>query len=233
MQSHTERIPTGPTHAAGGQSTQPLLVATRNPGKLRELASLLWDVPARLVSLDEAGVDATVDETGATFEENAVLKATVYARASGLTTLADDSGLEVDALGGDPGVRSARYAGPGADDAARMRRLLHKLQKVPAGGRQARFRCVIALAQPHGGARTFMGVCEGLIADAPRGRNGFGYDPVFILPGMGRTMAELSAAEKGSVSHRGIAARRAAAALNIPGFLSGPALAARPCRGGL
>ena len=196
---------------SGGQ--QRLLVATRNKGKLRELASLLSGLPMRVVSLDDVGIDDEVEETGATFEENAVLKATAYARASGLTTLADDSGLEVDALGGEPGVRSARYAGPDADDAARVGLLLRRLREAPGGGRQARFRCVIAVAEPDGGARTFAGECEGVIADAPRGRNGFGYDPVFLLPGTGRTMAELSSEEKDAVSHRGMAARRAAAAL--------------------
>ena len=208
-----------PPHTGNGQSTQPLLVATRNKGKLRELASLLSDVPMRLISLDEAGVDDDVEETGATFEENALLKATAYARASGLTTLADDSGLEVDALGGEPGVRSARYAGAGADDGARVRLLLSKLSETPSGRRQARFRCAIAVASPHRSAQTFPGVCEGTIADAPRGRNGFGYDPVFLFPETGRTMAELSDEEKDAVSHRGMAARRAAAALREADFM--------------
>ena len=129
MQSHAQSTVTRAAYTANGQTAQPLLVATRNRGKLRELASLLSDVPMRLVSLDDVGVDDEVEETGATFEENAVLKATAYARASGLTTLADDSGLEVDALGGDPGVRSARYAGPDADDGARVRLLLSKLSE--------------------------------------------------------------------------------------------------------
>ena len=199
-----------------------LLVATRNRGKLRELASLLSDVPMRLVSLDDVGVDDEVEETGATFEENAVLKAATYARASGLTTLADDSGLEVDALGGEPGVRSARYAGPDADDEMRVRFLLGKLKETPSGGRQGRFRCVIAVASPDGRARTFAGACEGVIAGAPRGRNGFGYDPVFLFPETGRTMAELSAEEKAAVSHRGKAARLAAAALREAGFSASP-----------
>ena len=221
MQSHTQSSATRAPLTANGQLTQPLLVATRNRGKLRELASLLSNVPMRLVSLDEAGVDGEVEETGATFEENAVLKATAYAKASGLTTLADDSGLEVDALGGEPGVRSARYAGAGADDGARVRLLLRNLRETPAGGRQARFRCAIAVASPNGPVRTFAGVCEGTIADAPRGRNGFGYDPVFLLPEMGKTMAELSDEEKDAVSHRGMAARRAAAALREPNFMYG------------
>ena len=221
MQSHTQSTVTIAPRTANCQPAQLLLVATRNRGKLRELASLLSDVPMRLVSLDEAGVDGEVEETGATFEENAVLKATAYARASGLTTLADDSGLEVDALGGEPGVRSARYAGAGADDAARVRRLLRNLRETPAGRRQARFRCAIAVASLNGPVRTFAGVCEGTIADAPRGRNGFGYDPVFLFPETGRTMAELSDEEKDAVSHRGMAVRRAAAALREPNFMYG------------
>ncbi len=220
-QSHAQSTITIAPHTASSQPTQPLLVATRNRGKLEELAALLSDVPMRLLSLNDVGVDDEVEETGATFEENAVLKATAYARASGLTTLADDSGLEVDALGGEPGVRSARYAGPDADDAARVRFLLGKLRETPPGGRRARFRCVIAVAGPDGGVRTFAGACEGVVADAPRGRNGFGYDPVFLFPGVGRTMAELSPEEKAAVSHRGRAARLAAAALREADFFSG------------
>ena len=220
MQSHAQSTVTRAAYTANGQTAQPLLVATRNRGKLRELASLLSDVPMKLLSLDEAGVEGEVEETGATFEENAVLKATAYARSSGLTTLADDSGLEVDALGGEPGVRSARYAGPDADDGARVRLLLSKLSETPSGRRQARFRCAMAVASPNGSARTFAGECEGIIADAPRGRNGFGYDPAFLFPETGRTMAELSSEEKDAVSHRGMAARRAAAALREADFLS-------------
>ena len=157
MQSHAQSTVTRAACTANGQTAQPLLVATRNKGKLRELASLLSDVPMRLVSLDDVGVDDEVEETGATFEENAVLKATAYARASGLTTLADDSGLEVDALGGEPGVRSARYAGPDADDGARVRLLLSKLSETPSGRRQARFRCAMAVASPNGSARDLRG----------------------------------------------------------------------------
>ena len=210
---------------ARDETVQPLLVATRNRGKLEELTSLLADVPMRLVSLDDVGIDDEVEETGDTFEENAVLKATAYTKASGLTTLADDSGLEVDALGGEPGVRSARYAGPDADDEMRVGFLLGKLRDTPTGGRQARFRCVIAVAGPYGSVRTFAGACEGVIAGAPRGRNGFGYDPVFVFPETGRTMAELSAEEKAAVSHRGKAARLAAATLRQVGFLSDMAIA--------
>ena len=191
-----------------------LLVATHNAGKLAELRNLLRDAPYALASLADVGIDADVEETGATLEENAALKAATYARLSGLPTLADDSGLEVDALGGAPGVYSARYAGAGAgaSDADRIAKLLANLasRKPPW---TARFRCVIAIAR-HGGAPDLhAGVCEGVIIPKPRGENGFGYDPVFLLPEYGKTMAELSDAEKNRVSHRGRAARRVAGAL--------------------
>ena len=189
-----------------------LLVATRNAGKLAELRSLLRDAPHSLASPDDVGIDVDVEETGATLEENAALKAATYARLSGLLTLADDSGLEVDALGGAPGVYSARYAGAGATDAARIAKLLANLaaRKPPW---TARFRCVIAIARDGGAPELHAGACEGVIIAQPRGENGFGYDPVFLLPEFGKTMAELSDAEKNRVSHRGQAARKAARAL--------------------
>lgn len=190
-----------------------LLIATRNRGKLRELKSLLAGVPFTLVSLDDVGVAEDVAETGATLEENAILKATTYARLSGLPTLADDSGLEVDALGGEPGPRSSRYAGEGATDAQRIAFLLKKLENIPEESWTARFRCVIAIAWPSEQVELYTGECHGRITRHPRGTNGFGYDPVFFLPQYGRTMAELSAEEKDRISHRGAAARKAAAAL--------------------
>jgi XTP/dITP diphosphohydrolase len=150
-----------------------------------------------------------VEETGETFRDNAILKANAFARSAGLPALADDSGLEVDALGGAPGVRSARYAGPGASDADRIALLLRNLAHVPAAQRQARFRCTMALATPEGLVGTVDGTCEGEIAFAPRGSNGFGYDPVFLLPHLGRTMAELRDEEKHAISHRGRAGRAA------------------------
>ncbi|MGQ9676286.1 MAG: XTP/dITP diphosphatase [Chloroflexota bacterium] len=183
-----------------------LLIATNNEGKLREYRDLLAGLPVQLVSLREAGVDIEVEETGQTFAENAVLKASCYARASGLCTLADDSGLEVDALGGEPGVMSSRYAGPQATDADRVRFLLDKMKTVPDDQRSARFKCVIAVASPADLVETSEGTVEGVIASEPRGDQGFGYDPIFYLPEMTRTMAELPPAIKNRISHRARAA---------------------------
>jgi XTP/dITP diphosphohydrolase len=155
-----------------------------------------------------------VDESGDTFEENACIKALAYAQASGLLTLADDSGLEVDALDGAPGVHSARYAGPQAGDVDRYRKLLDALADVPEEQRSARFRCVVALAQPDGTVYTADGACEGKIGFAPRGEHGFGYDPVFIVEGSGgQTMAELSPDLKNRISHRARAVAAARAVL--------------------
>jgi XTP/dITP diphosphohydrolase len=189
--------------------TRSLLVATHNHGKVREYRELLVDLPLEVTYLDAEGITLEVEETGATFTENAVLKAVTYARASGLWTWADDSGLEVDALDGAPGVYSSRYAGPGASDADRCRKLLDALTGVPWAQRTARFRCVVALATPTGAVQTAAGACEGIIAFGPAGANGFGYDPVFYQPDRGLTMAQLSAEEKNANSHRGQAARAA------------------------
>lgn len=189
-----------------------LLIATHNQGKLRELSTMLGGLPFKLVSLSDVGIEYDVDETGETLEENAVLKATSYAELSGLPTLADDSGLEVDALGGEPGVRSARYAGEGASDADRIA-LLHKNLADKLEPWSARFRCVIALVWPDEPTQQFPGECVGEIVRQARGDNGFGYDPVFLVSGLGKTMAELSSDEKNSISHRSIAARKAAEAL--------------------
>ena len=188
---------------------QTLLIATHNQGKLREYRTLLADLPLKVVNLDEAGVDFDVDETGTTFAENALLKARAYAAATGLLTWADDSGLEVDALDGAPGVYSARYAGPDATDEDRYRKLLRTLAAQPDAPRTARFRCVVALVTPDGAAYTTDGVCPGVIIDEPRGAHGFGYDPVFFLPDLGQTMAELPPATKNRISHRGRAAAAA------------------------
>ena len=190
-----------------------LLLATRNPGKFKELAAVLEDVPFRLASLTEAGVDVEVEETGSTLEENAALKAVTYARLSGLPTLADDSGLEVEALGGEPGPLSSRYAGEGASDAQRIALLHKKLENIPEESWRARFRCVIAVVWPSERPKLYAGECHGRIAREARGSSGFGYDPVFLLPQLGKTMAELSPHEKNRLSHRGVAARKAAAAL--------------------
>ncbi len=195
-----------------------LLLATHNRGKAREYQSLLPGISLDIVTLTDMGITLEVAETGQNFEENARLKAGAYARASGLLTLADDSGLEVDALGGEPGVRSARYAGKDATDAERNSFLLAKLNDVPENKRAARFVCVIAIAAPEGKITTFRGECRGFIANAPLGKHGFGYDPVFYVPEMGKTMAELTPEEKNRVSHRARAAAKAREALKRLGL---------------
>ena len=182
---------------------QKLLLATTNPGKLREYRELLTGLPFEVVTLKEAGIPDAVEETGATIEENAVIKARGYAEMSGLLTIADDSGLDVDALGGEPGPRSARYAGVGVSDGERNRLLLSKLEGVLEAMRGARFRCVIAVTGPGRPVETVQGTCEGVIARAPRGRNGFGYDPIFYLPELKLHMAELPLEQKNRISHRG------------------------------
>lgn len=183
-----------------------LLIATHNPGKLREYADLLAGLPLTLISPDDLGVDLDVTESGATYLENARLKATAYSRATGLLTLADDSGLEVDILDGAPGVHSARYAL--GDDADRISALLRALDASEAAQqeRSARFRCVIALTDPGGEMWSTAGECAGMIISSPRGSEGFGYDPVFLFPDLGRTMAELQPEEKNRISHRARAA---------------------------
>jgi len=188
-------------------------VATRNEGKLRELSDLLGNVQFDLVSLADVGIDVDVEETGRTFEDNAVLKAETYRDLSGMLTLADDSGLEVDALGGEPGVRSARYAGPDATDADRIKLLLKNLESTPETSLDAQFTCVIAIASPEQGTRLFPGSCQGRITREPRGENGFGYDPVFLFPDLGLTMAELTSEQKNEISHRALAVNKAANAL--------------------
>ncbi len=189
--------------------TQKLLVATTNPGKLREYQELLKGVPFLLTTPPQEDLQEEVAETGITFEENALIKARHYARASGILALADDSGLEVDALGGEPGVLSSRYAGPKATDPERVAFLLAKLKGVPWEQRTARFRCVIALVWPSGTEETVDGSYLGYIAREPRGANGFGYDPVFYVPELGKTFAELDPTAKNRLSHRALAARKA------------------------
>ncbi len=200
-----------------------LLIATNNPGKAREYEALLQDLPAvRITFPAREGLALEVQETGETFAENARLKALAYADASGLPTLADDSGLEVDALHGAPGVRSARYSGTGASDADRYRKLLAELAGIPPSQRSARFRCVVALALPGGDIYTAEGTCEGQIDFTPRGEFGFGYDPVFVVAGQGgRTMAELAPEVKNKISHRARAVQamlpRLRCLLSLPG----------------
>ena len=186
-----------------------LLLATTNPGKLREFREIFAELPFHLTTLDEQGIDLEVEETGTTFAENALLKARTYTQASGLLTLADDSGLEIDALGGQPGVRSARWPTADTPYPERFKLIFARLASVPPAERTARFRCVIALARPDGWQEVVEGVVEGIIADAPRGENGFGYDPIFFVPALGSTTAELSPEEKHRISHRGRAARAA------------------------
>ena len=214
--------------------TRPLIVATGNPGKLREFRALLSDLPFELHGLGELGI-AGPEESGATFLENAMLKARHAAAAAqalrfrgaapaGVVAIADDSGLEVDALGGAPGIFSARYAGAGADDAANNAKLVSALAGTPPERRGARYRCALVLvfmpsdAAPDGAVPENAaplsaapliaeGVWEGCILDSPRGSGGFGYDPYFWLPELGLTAAELDPAEKNRLSHRGIAMR--------------------------
>ncbi len=193
----------------GQRDRMRLLIATHNRGKLVEYEELLAGLPFELATLNDAGIVEDVPENGATFAENARIKALAYAPQSGLLTLADDSGLEVDALGGDPGIYSKRYAGDGASDPERIALLLKKLQGVPEGKRTARFRCVIAIARPNGDLWQTEGTCEGEIAFSPRGTHGFGYDPIFYFPALGKTMAELPPAEKNKLSHRARAAKGA------------------------
>ena len=192
-----------------------IILATRNPYKLREVRQILraagWDLDLR--GLDDYPDAPEAPETGATFADNAAAKAKATAEHTGLIAIADDSGLEVDALGGQPGILSNRFAGPGADDAARIAKLLAMMRGVPEAERAARFRCAAAIAAPGEDVVAVEGVCEGTIASAPRGEGGFGYDPVFVPRGRGRTMAELTTAEKNRISHRGRAFRAAAVLL--------------------
>jgi XTP/dITP diphosphohydrolase len=178
-----------------------IVVATRNRGKLREFRALLSRAGWEVIGLAEAAIDGDVAETGATFAENARLKALSYSNATDLPVLADDSGLEVFSLGGVPGVRSARYAGPDASDADRVRKLLSALGKEEKS-RAARFVCALALALSGELLCEAVGECRGEIAAAPRGTQGFGYDPAFLIPVLGRTLAELDPEEKNRISHR-------------------------------
>jgi len=186
-----------------------LLLATSNPGKTKEYRFLLDGLGYKITTLSEEGITKVVTESGNNYEQNARLKAITYAKSSQLLTLADDSGLEVDALNGEPGIKSARFAGKAATDADRVRLLLARLDGVPWERRTARFRCVIAVATPEGQCEICRGECRGMIALGAKGRNGFGYDPVFYLPEMGRTMAELPLETKNQLSHRARASQEA------------------------
>jgi XTP/dITP diphosphohydrolase len=193
--------------------TTNLVLATKNPGKVREFRALFWDVPRlRVRALDELGKMPDVIEDGKTFEENAIKKAREIALVTGTLVLADDSGLEVDALSGRPGVHSARYAGRHGDDAANNDKLLAEMARVPDGERAARYRVVLALADPKGllgeEVHTEHGVCEGIILRARRGSQGFGYDPLFCPDGYELSVAELAPDEKNRISHRAVAATK-------------------------
>jgi XTP/dITP diphosphohydrolase len=195
---------------SASSASKPLLVlATLNAGKARELAALLSDVPYEVRALAELPGAALPEETGDSYRANALLKARAAARRTEAWALADDSGIEVAALAGAPGVRSARFGGPGLDDARRCALLLEALRGVPPEQRAARFRCVVAVVDPAGREHTAEGVVDGVITDAPRGKHGFGYDPLFFYPPLGRTFAELSPDEKARVDHRGRAVRAA------------------------
>ena len=196
------------------KETPALLVATHNEGKVREIRGLIEGVPLGVRWLSEFADIPEAEETGATFVENAVLKARHYSSLSGLLTLSDDSGLEVEALGGAPGVHSARYGGRDLPYPEKMARLLAELAAANAEDRRARFKCVIALADPSTGeVNTFEGVCEGLLAHAPRGSGGFGYDPVFVPDGHTQTFGELPPEVKQHLSHRARALAKASAFL--------------------
>ena len=185
-----------------------LLLATNNQAKVREYRSLLQNIPLALVTPAELGITTEVDEVGESLAENAKLKATILASESQLLALADDSGLEVDALGGEPGRLSARYAGENASDRDRVNYLLARLKDVPWDERTARFRCVIAISTSDGKVEFCSGECPGIITFEPKGEQGFGYDPVFYLPELAKTMAELPPEVKNRISHRGQAARK-------------------------
>jgi XTP/dITP diphosphohydrolase len=192
-----------------------LVLATLNRGKAHELAALLGDVPFAVRPLADYPGAVSPEEKETTYRGNALLKARAAARLTGAWVLADDTGLEVDALGGAPGVHSARYGGPGLDDAGRCAMLSASMHDVPEDRRTARFRCVIAIIDSEGRESVVEGVAEGVIGRAPRGTGGFGYDPLFYYPPLGRTFAELSDGEKSRVSHR---ARAAALARRVLGY---------------
>jgi XTP/dITP diphosphohydrolase len=179
-----------------------LVLATRNRGKVREIASILKDLHLDILSSLDFPKIQPVIEDGRTFQENAIKKAETIGRSTGLLALADDSGLEIDALDGQPGICSSRFAGPEQDDEKNIEKVLKLMRRTPENRRQARFRCVIALASPNGRTATVEGTCEGVISTEPRGSAGFGYDPIFLVPEYGKTFAELGEEVKNRISHR-------------------------------
>ena len=186
-----------------------MLIATNNSGKVEEYRRLLGCLPVELTTPSLEGVAEEPEESGDTFQENALIKARFYSEATGLPALADDSGIEVDALNGEPGVRSARYGGLQGRDEDRNKLLLSNMSNVPWEKRTARFICVVAMVWPGAEEETFQGACQGYVAFEPSGQEGFGYDPLFYYPSFGKTFGQTDAEAKDSVSHRGIAARKA------------------------
>ena len=189
-----------------------VVIATKNKGKAKDFEALFQPLGFEVVTMFDVAPDMEIEETGTTFEENAVLKAETLAKELNMIVIADDSGLVVDALDGEPGVYSARYAGD-HDDEANIVKVLEKLAGVPEEKRTARFMCALAIAGPEIDTTTVFGTCEGIILEEKRGTNGFGYDPIFFVPELGRAMAELTPEEKGAISHRGNAIRKLAEAL--------------------
>lgn len=185
-----------------------ILIATRNPGKLREITKIMSECKVELLSVRDFPFLPHVSEEGKTMEENAIHKARIIAEFAGKWTLGEDSGLEVECLGGKPGIHSSRFAGEGASDKAIIHKLLRLMEGVPSSQRKACFRCVIALASPGGKIRTVVGMCEGQISDHPEGKSGFGYDPVFIPNGYEKTFAQLGGKVKNEISHRAKALRK-------------------------
>ncbi len=180
-----------------------LIVATLNKGKLKEIREILAGLPYEVISMDEAGFSMDIEENGTTFEENAMIKSRTIWEATGEMVMADDSGLVVDYLDGAPGIYSSRFAGEGASDADKNKKLLGLLDGVPMEQRTARFVCAVAVVYPDGSDFTVRGQCEGLIWTEPRGANGFGYDPLFYIPEYDMTVAEMEPIKKNSISHRG------------------------------
>jgi XTP/dITP diphosphohydrolase len=186
-----------------------IVAATKNIGKINEIRKALEKIDVKVLSMDELGLEIDVDEDGKTYSENAIKKAAEVAKRSGRISLADDSGLEIDALNGKPGINSSRFAGINADDRERNLKVLEMMKDVPNGKRGARFRCVIAIVAPIGKSYTCEGVCEGEIAESIRGDKGFGYDPIFIIPEYGKTFGELGPEVKDKISHRAKALKKA------------------------
>ena len=185
-----------------------IVIATQNKGKAKDFETMLAPLGYEVLTLRDVAQDMDVEETGVTFEENAILKAEAVSHALGIPVISDDSGLEIDALNGEPGVYSARYAGLAKSDGANIDKVLEKLAGVPDNERTARFRCVLAVAAPGQKTETFSGSCEGIILHERRGNNGFGYDPIFFAPEQDKAMAELEPREKAAISHRGNALRQ-------------------------